>query len=92
MSTDETRLLTVEHETVSYVAGPLLFAERVEGIGYNELVEVVAPDGEIRRGQVLAIEGDRIVVQVLAGTSGLNLPDTSIRSRGRSPARPSEST
>ena len=82
MSTDGTRLLTVEHKTVSYAAGPLLFAERAEGIGYNELVEVVAPDGEIRRGQVLAIEGERIVVQVLAGTAGLNLPDTSIRSRG----------
>jgi V/A-type H+-transporting ATPase subunit B len=74
-------LLTVEHETVSYVAGPLLFAERAEGIGYNELVDVATPDGEIRRGQVLAIQGDRIVVQVLAGTAGLNLPNTKIRTR-----------
>lgn len=76
------RLLTVEHRTVSYAAGPLLFAERVEGVGYDELVDVVAPDGEIRRGQVLAIEGERIVVQVLAGTAGLNLPGTSVRARG----------
>jgi V/A-type H+/Na+-transporting ATPase subunit B len=75
------RLLTVEHETVSYVAGPLLFAERAEGIGYNELVDVATPDGEIRRGQVLALEGDRIVVQVMAGTAGLNLPGTSVRAR-----------
>jgi V/A-type H+/Na+-transporting ATPase subunit B len=30
---------------------------------------------------VLAVEGDRIVVQVLGGTSGLNLPDTSVRTR-----------
>ena len=51
-------------------------------MGYNELVDVVAPDGAIRRGQVLAIDGERIVVQVLAGTAGLNLPDTSIRARG----------
>lgn len=78
---DEMQLLTVEHKTVSYVAGPLLFAERVEGVGYNELVDVAAPDGETRRGQVLAIDGDRIVVQVLAGTAGLNLPDTSVRAR-----------
>ncbi len=79
--TDEASLLTVEYRTVSYVAGPLLIAERAEGIGYNEFVDVVAPDGKTRRGQVLSIEGDKIVVQVLAGTSGLNLPGTSIRSR-----------
>ena len=51
------QLLTVEHKTVSYVAGPLLFAERVAGVGYNEIVDVAAPGGKIRRGQVLAIEG-----------------------------------
>ena len=88
---DATTLLTVEHKTVSYVAGPLLFAEGTEGIGYNELVDVVTPDGETRRGQVLAIEGDRIVVQVLAGTAGLNLPNTTIRARreiARTPVGP----
>jgi V/A-type H+/Na+-transporting ATPase subunit B len=78
---DGTRLLSVEHETVSYVAGPLLFAERAEDIGYNQLVDVVTPDGEIRRGQVLALEGNRIVVQVLAGTAGLSLPGTRVRAR-----------
>jgi V/A-type H+-transporting ATPase subunit B len=81
MTTSATSLFTIEHRTVSYVAGPLLFAEGAEGIGYNELVDVAGADGEIRRGQVLAIEGDRIVVQVLGGTSGLNLPDTSVRAR-----------
>jgi V/A-type H+/Na+-transporting ATPase subunit B len=81
MTTSAARLFTIEHKTVSYVAGPLLFAEGAAGIGYNELVEVAGADGQVRRGQVLAIEGDRIVVQVLGGTSGLNLPDTSVRAR-----------
>jgi V/A-type H+/Na+-transporting ATPase subunit B len=75
-------LFAVEHATVSRIAGPLLVAEHAEGIGYNELVEVVGPDGQIRRGQVLAVEGRRIIVQVLAGTAGLNLPDTIVRTRG----------
>ena len=80
MSTEKS-LLTVENRTVSYAAGPLLFAE-AEGVGYNELVDVVGPDGATRRGQVLAIDGTRIVVQVLAGTAGLNLPETTVRTRG----------
>jgi len=75
-------LLTLEHETVSYLAGPLLIAERLTGVGYDELVEVVAPDDRVRRGRVLAIEGERAVIQVLDGTSGLSLPGTRVRSRG----------
>jgi len=78
---EEIGLLTVESRTVTYAAGPLLFA-RADGVGYNELVDVVAPDGAVRKGQVLAIDGERIVVQVLAGTSGLSLPGTSVRARG----------
>jgi V/A-type H+/Na+-transporting ATPase subunit B len=75
-------LLTVEHETVSYVAGPLLVAEQMTGVGYDELVEVVSPDEQVRRGRVLALEGDRAVIQVLDGTSGLSLPGTRVRTRG----------
>jgi V/A-type H+-transporting ATPase subunit B len=60
----------------------LLVAEHADGVGYNELVELVGPDGQIRRGQVLAVEGSRIIVQVLAGTAGLNLPGTIVRTRG----------
>ena len=78
---EKASLLTVENRTVSYAAGPLLFAD-APGVGYNELVDVVDPSGAIRRGQVLAIDGDRVVVQVLAGTAGLNLPDTTVRTRG----------
>jgi V/A-type H+/Na+-transporting ATPase subunit B len=76
-----TTLLTVEHETVSYVAGPLLVAEQMTGVGYDELVEVVS-DGRVRRGRILALEGDRAVVQVLDGTTGLSLPGTRVRTRG----------
>jgi V/A-type H+/Na+-transporting ATPase subunit B len=77
----DTTLLTVEHETVSYVAGPLLVAGQMTGVGYDELVEVVS-DGRVRRGRVLALEGDRAVVQVLDGTTGLSLPGTRVRTRG----------
>ena len=78
----ETTLLSVDHETVSYVAGPLLVAEQMTGVGYDELVEVVSPDGRVRRGRILALEGGRAVVQVLDGTSGLGLPGTRVRTRG----------
>jgi len=77
-----TRLLTVEHSTVGAIAGPLLIAEPMTGVGYAEPVDVVGPDGQLRRGQVLEIDGDRVTVQVLDGTQGLGLRGTTVRSRG----------
>ena len=83
-----TRLYTTEHRTVTYVSGPLLIAERAEHVGYDELVEVVTPSGERRTGQVLEIEGDRMVVQVLGGTRGLDIDSTAVLARARAARMP----
>jgi V/A-type H+-transporting ATPase subunit B len=76
------RLVTVEHRTVGTVTGPLLVADPLTGVGYAEPIEVIGPDGTSRRGQVLEIDGSRVTVQVLDGTSGLGLDGTALRSRG----------
>jgi len=76
-------LFTVEHRTVSHVSGPLLVAQLVEHVGYGDLVEVVSPSGDTRRGRVLEIDGDRVIVQVLEGTRGLDLPSTAVLARGQ---------
>ena len=44
---------TREYTTVSEVAGPLMIVEGVEGVAYNEIVDIETPSGEMRRGQVL---------------------------------------
>jgi V/A-type H+/Na+-transporting ATPase subunit B len=81
-----TPLYSTEHRTVSYVAGPILIADRAEDVGYGELVEVATPEGTRRRGQVLDIEGDRMIVQVLGGTRGLDTAATAVLTPTR-PAR-----
>ena len=80
--------LAVEHRTVSYVSGPLLIAEHADGVGYDELVDVLAPDDSIRRGRVLEVHGERMVIQVLDGTRGLDRPGTTVRTRGKTAALP----
>jgi V/A-type H+-transporting ATPase subunit B len=77
------RLYTTAHRTVSYVSGPLLIAEHAEHVSYGELVEVVAPTGQLRRGQVLEIEGDRMIVQVLGGTTDLDINTTAVQVRAQ---------
>ena len=73
---------------MTYVSGPLLVAERADGVAYDELVEVVTPDGQRRRGQVLEIEGDRMVVQVLGGTRGLDIASTTVLVRAQAARMP----
>ena len=78
----DTHLPTVEHRGLARAAGPLVVATGAAGVGYDEVVEVVGPDGEPRPGRVLEVDGDRMVVQVLGGTQGLDLPGTAVRTRG----------
>jgi len=61
-----------EYRTITQIAGPLLFVEKTEYVGYGELVEVMTPSGERRRGQVLDSSKDIVVVQVFEGTAGLD--------------------
>ncbi len=69
-------LVTKEYRTVSRIAGPLVFIERIRDVAYGEIVEVSAPDGEVRLGQVLEVDRDLGVVQMFAGTGGLDLART----------------
>ena len=75
-------LMLREYRTITKIAGPLLFVEAVTGVGFGELVRIVAPDGSERRGQVLEISDKMAVVQVFEGTSGLDVERTAVRFAG----------
>ncbi len=77
-------LRTIELRTVTYVAGPLLFIDQAHGVHAEEVVEVVTPDGAIRRGQVLEVDGARAIIEVYAGTRGLDIASTRVRLGGDS--------
>lgn len=72
-----------EYKSISDVYGPLMIVEDVEGISFDELVEVQLQTGEKRLGQVLQVEESRAVVQIFGGGSGINLQDTKVRFQGR---------
>ena len=75
-------LFTKQYRTLSYVSGPLIFVERVQGVGYGEIVEITSADGVTRAGQVLEVAGDRAIVQVFTGTRGLDVDTTRVRFTG----------
>ena len=53
-----------EYKTVTRVAGPLLFVEKTDAVGYGELVSIKLSDGSVKNGQVLDTSADLVVVQV----------------------------
>ncbi|GCF92221.1 V-type ATP synthase beta chain [Enterococcus florum] len=71
-----------EYRTISEVVGPLMAVDKVQGIKYEELLEVRMSNGEIRRGQVLEVNEDKALVQIFEGTSGINLRDSTARFLG----------
>jgi V/A-type H+-transporting ATPase subunit B len=65
------------------VEGPIVVVEGVDGVGYDEVVEVVDPQGRIRRGRVLEVGQRLAVIEVFAGTTGLSIEDTRVRFLGQ---------
>ena len=49
---------------------------------YAEIVNLRLGDGSVRRGQVLEVDGDRAVVQVFEGTSGIDNRGTTLEFTG----------
>ncbi len=60
-----------EYMTVTKVAGPLIFVEKTEPIGYGELVQIKVGE-ETKLGQVLDTSEDIVVVQVFESTRGID--------------------
>jgi len=61
-----------EYRTITQIAGPLVFVEKTEPVGYGELVTISMPDGTTKRGQVLDTSTDLVVIQVFEGTGGID--------------------
>ncbi|WP_027632346.1 V-type ATP synthase subunit B [Clostridium hydrogeniformans] len=72
-----------EYKTVREVVGPLMLVDGVEGVNYDELVEIEIQTGEIRRGKVLEVNGNKAMVQLFEGSAGINLKETKVRFLGR---------
>ena len=71
-----------EYKTIREVVGPLMLVEGVEGVTYNELVDIVCGNGEIRRGKVLEINRDKAVVQLFERSQGLQIATSRARFLG----------
>jgi len=60
-----------------------MLVEGVEGVTYGELADIKLQDGDFRRGRVLEIDGDKAMVQIFEGTSGLSPQEVKVKFLGK---------
>ncbi|MFU0800088.1 MAG: V-type ATP synthase subunit B [Xylanivirga thermophila] len=72
-----------EYRNIREVVGPLMLVEGVSGVKFDELVEIEQANGEIRRGRVLEINGDKALVQLFEGSQGLQISTSKARFLGK---------
>ena len=72
-----------EYRTIREVVGPLMLVDGVQGVKYDELVQIEQATGEIRNGKVLEVAGDRALVQLFESSNGLRIDNSSVRFLGR---------
>ena len=72
----------MDYRTVCGVNGPLVILDNVKFPKFAEIVHLTLPDGSKRTGQVLEIAGNKAVVQVFEGTSGIDVKATRVEFTG----------
>ncbi len=72
-----------EYTTTVEISGPLMLVAKVEGVAYEELVEIELPGGEIRHGKVLEVDSGTALVQLFEGSSGTDIENSKVRFLGK---------
>jgi len=76
-------MISKEYRTVTQIAGLLMLVEGVSGVTYGELADIKLNNGNVRRGRVLEISGDKAMVQVFEGTRDLSPEDVKVKFLGK---------
>ncbi|HBR07698.1 MAG TPA: V-type ATP synthase subunit B, partial [Clostridiales bacterium] len=75
--------MRIEYTGLSEIKGSLIALEGVSGVSYDEMAEITFGDGSRRHGRVITIDGDRVVLEVFEGTSGIDMKSASTKFTGR---------
>lgn len=74
--------MSLQYIGLKEINGPLVVLDHVRQVSFDEMVELRLADGTTRTGRVIAIDGERAVIQVFEGTRGLSLTNTTTRLLG----------
>ena len=75
--------MSTYHIGLKAINGSLVVIDGVKNASYDELVTIKIADGSVRQGRIVQIDGEKVVIQVFEGTSGLSLENTKTEFTGR---------
>lgn len=74
--------MNLQYIGLDEINGPIIFLDDVEGVGYEEMVEIKLPNQASRYGRVVQIEGKKVAIQVFEGTQEISLTNTKTKFSG----------
>ena len=74
--------MIIDYVGVKEINGSLIVIDGVKDAFFDEVVDIRLDDGSIRKGRIVTIEGERIVVQVFQGTRAISMKNTRTRLTG----------
>lgn len=74
--------MVIEYIGVKEINGSLVVIDGVKNASFEETVTLQLDNGTTRSGRIVAMEGERVVVQVFEGTGGISLDNTRTRLQG----------
>ncbi len=75
--------MAIEYIGLKNIEGPLVAIEGIQGASNEEMVSISLEDGTKRIGKIIDMEGDKAIIQVFEGTSGLSLSNTKTKLLGK---------
>lgn len=72
-----------EYLKLEQVEGPLVVLTGIEEASYDEMVRLKLETGEQRQGKVVKIDGDKVIIQVFEGTTGISTTNTAVKFMGK---------
>ncbi len=74
--------MIIDYVGVKEINGSLIVIDGVKDAFFDEVVDIRLNDGTVRRGRIVTMEGERVVVQVFQGTRSISLSNTRTRLTG----------
>lgn len=74
---------SLQHMGLKDINGPLVALEGVSGAAFDEIATIRLNDGTERIGRVVEMQGDKVILQVFEGTTGISLNNTRTVFSGR---------
>ncbi len=71
-----------EYLVIDKIQGPLVILSGVENAAYDEIVDIIVEGRYRRKGKVVQIDGDKIVLQIFESTSGMSVNNSAVSFTG----------